>query len=50
MHSEKYQQYEADNQIPYHAFLEYLNMIQDVGQLDKSHIMTRIQDLMIDCH
>ena len=40
MHSDNYQKHEADNQIPYCSFLEYLDEIKEkYPDLDKDHIM-----------
>ena len=51
MHSDNYQRHEADNQIPYCAFLEYLDQLGgEYADLDKDHIMQRMKDIMIDCH
>jgi hypothetical protein len=51
MHSDNYQRHEADNQIPYCAFLEYLDQLgTEYADLDKDHIMQRMKDIMIDCH
>jgi len=52
MHSEKYQEHEVGNQIPYETFLQYLD--QTYGKiytdLSKSHLRQRMKDIMIDCH
>jgi hypothetical protein len=48
--SETYQAHEPANQVPYDAFLEYLDTHGQVSDLDKGHLMQRMKDLMIDCH
>lgn len=48
--SDKYQQYEPGNQLPYDDFLAYLDTHCQVRDLDKNHLTQRMKDLMIDCH
>lgn len=52
MHSQNYENHEKGNQLPYAAFLEYLDQqyAKKYPDLEKGHIMQRMKDLMIDCH
>lgn len=52
MHSKNYESHETGNQLPYEAFLDYLDAryAQKYPDLNRDHIMQRIKDLMIDCH
>lgn len=54
MQSDQYNTFEDDNQVSYDDFLDHLKDQKAGGELpedlDLSHIMVRMKDLMIDCH